>query len=126
MDIPVDLLYIVASFHTKPRTKLLDWVYTNKHFWDSLKALDLVHIKHLLEAKPENINWDYSSQHPDLLLTIHLLERSLSPMFRNISSYNFSAIHIFEAIVQQDFETDVNQTHIHIKEKASKIDYVHL
>ena len=88
MDIPIDLLYIVASFHTKPRMKLLDWVDIDNLDWVFLTLNP--NAIHLLEKYPEKIFWKELSKNPSI------------------------------------FETDVKQTHIHIKKKASKIDYVHL
>ena len=38
MEIPFDLLYIVASFYTKPRMKLYDWIPEDKLFWHSLSG----------------------------------------------------------------------------------------
>jgi hypothetical protein len=33
MDIPFDVLIIVASFHSKPRMKLLVWIPKDKLHW---------------------------------------------------------------------------------------------
>ena len=69
MDIPFDLLHIVASFHSKPRMKLLDWVDINKLDWDELSCNP--NAMHLLEAYPEKIDWQYLSSNPN---AIHLLK----------------------------------------------------
>jgi hypothetical protein len=95
MDIPFDLLYIVASFHTKPRMKLLDWIPEDKlnlnylsgninlpnaiylleivlqhdfhkNDWDTLSAnSNLLHAIHILEKYPDKINWKYLSMNLD-------------------------------------------------------------
>ena len=70
MDIPFDLLYIVASFHTKPRMKLLDWVNIDNLDW-VLLTLNPNAI-HLLEKYPEKIYWDWLSINPN---AIHMLEK---------------------------------------------------
>ena len=47
MDIPFDLLYMVASYIVKPRMKLLDWIQ-------------------------EKLDWGQLSENPNLLYAIHL------------------------------------------------------
>ena len=44
MDIPFDLLYIVASFIVKPKMKLLDWIPEHKLDWDCLSANQMRYI----------------------------------------------------------------------------------
>jgi hypothetical protein len=59
MDIPFDLLYIVASYIVKPRMKLLDWIPKKKLNWDILSAkpnaIQLLEI--VLQHDPEKISW---------------------------------------------------------------------
>jgi ribosomal protein L24E len=70
---------------------------------------------HILEKYPEKINWAYLSTNIDKSYAIPLLEK------------NPKKINWFELSGNPSiFETDVKQTHIHIREKASRIDYVHL
>ena len=75
MDIPFDLLKIVASFHTKPRMKLLDWIPEDKLEWKWLSenpnAIHLLEkvLQHELDnplVKPlVEIDWDYLSLNLD-------------------------------------------------------------
>ena len=55
MDIPFDLLYIVASFMVKPKMKLLDWIPDEKLNWKLLSRNPQA--LHLLKANFENIDW---------------------------------------------------------------------
>ena len=64
MDIPFDLLHSVASFHSKPRMKLLNWVDINKLNWDDLSSNP--NAIHLLEANPMKINWYWLSRNPSI------------------------------------------------------------
>jgi len=83
MDIPFDLLYIVASFHTKPRMKLLDWILEDKLDCDYLssnpKAL------HLLEKYPDKINWFNLSANPSV---IRILEKNINKINWDMLSKN--------------------------------------
>ena len=120
MDIPFDLLYIIASFYTKPKMKLLDWIPEDKLNWDYLsknpKALHMLE-KHpdkifwcwlsqnpnaipLLKTHPDKIDWKYLSSNPDLSYAIPLLEENLDNPLAVIDwgylSANPNAIHLLE------------------------------
>ena len=69
MDIPFDLLKLVASYLVKPRMKLLDWIDVNKLSWGLLSQNP--NALNLLEANPDKINWEELSRNPN---AIHLLE----------------------------------------------------
>ena len=64
MDIPFDLLYIVASFITKPRMKLLDWIPEDKLNWIWLSSNS--NAIQLLEKYPKKINWAFLSANPSI------------------------------------------------------------
>jgi len=85
MDIPFDLLNIVASFHTKPRMKLLDWIPEDKLSWDYLSKNP--NAMHLLEKHPDKIYWVWLSQNPS---AIHMLETVLQHEPRKICWANLS------------------------------------
>ena len=91
MDIPFDLLYIVASYYTKPRMKLLDWINIDK--------LELYYLSenpnaiHLLEEYPDKMCWNNLSTNPNAL---HLLEKYPNKINWHYLSNNPNAIHILE------------------------------
>jgi len=64
MDIPFDLLYIVASFITKPRMKLLDWIPEDKLNWIWLSSNS--NAIQLLEKYPDKIIWVILSKNPSI------------------------------------------------------------
>ena len=63
MDIPFDLLYIIASFYTKPKMKLLDWIPEDKLELDRLSSNP--NAIHFLEKHPDKIDWEYLSMNLD-------------------------------------------------------------
>ena len=69
MDIPLDVIKLIASYITKRKMKLLDWIDLNKLEWRSLSvnnnAIDL------LEDNQYKINWMNLSRNDN---AIHLLE----------------------------------------------------
>lgn len=73
MEIPFDLLLMVASFHTKPRMKLLDWIPKDKLNWNILSenpnAIDL------LEAHPDKIGWYNFIFNPDFIQVMRIFEK---------------------------------------------------
>ena len=102
MEIPFDVLKLVATYLVKPKMKLLDWIpidwiYLNKIVWKELsKNPNAIHLMEqnpdmidwknlsrnpnaipLLEANHEKINWDYLITNPNLfyqyLLLINLM-----------------------------------------------------
>ena len=124
MDIPFDLLYIVASFYTKPRMKLLDWIPEDKLNWIGLSKNP--NALHLLEQNPDKIFWHSLSQNPN---AIHLLEKHLDEIDWENLSGNPNALHMLEAnsnkiawwrlsMNPSIFEIDTKQTQIHLIKKA--------
>ncbi len=141
MEIPLNLLKIVASFLVKPRMKLLDWIPEDKIDWYNLsKNPNLLNAIHLLEKYPDKINWKWLSGNPNLLNAISLLEIVLqhdpdkinwNQLPRNSNS--LQAIHILEAnqnkigcnlhLNPSIFEIDKKQYDIDINKKANNIDF---
>ena len=135
MDIPFDLLYIIASFYTKPRMKLLDWIPENKLDWGTLlknpNAIQMLEIVlqrypynisrwnlsenpnaiHLLEKYPDKIDWWHLSKNPNLLGAMHLLEKHKNYPDWGLISMNPNI-----------FEIDTVQMKIELTEKAKNID----
>ena len=67
MNIPLDVLKIVASYIVKPKMKLLDWVLLDKINWGVLPSNP--NAIHLLEQNIDKINWNVLSSNPN---AIHL------------------------------------------------------
>ena len=59
MEIPFDVLKIVASFVVKPKMKLLDWIQLDKLNINRLSENEGA--INFLERHPAMINWDYLS-----------------------------------------------------------------
>ena len=111
MDIPFDLLRIVASYLVKPKMKLLDWIDVNKLNWEQLSSN--LNANDLLEAHPNKIWWDVLSGNPNAL---NLLETvALDPDKINWTSLTFNPS-IFE-INKPQYKTDIT-------EKANIIDNI--
>ena len=102
MDIPFDLLIIVASFHTKPRMKLLDWIPEDKLDWEWLSFNP--NALHMLEANPMKMFWHRLSMNPNAL---HMLEARPDKINWDFLSQNPSI-----------FEIDTKQTQIYLRKKA--------
>ena len=136
MDIPFDLLHIVASFHTKPLMKLSDWIPEDKLKWDYLSFNP--NAIHMLEANPMKINWRYLSLNSN---AIHMLEANPEKINWYNLSKNPNAMHMLKMVLQHDpdkplavinwkwlsenpsiFEIDTKQTQIYIRKKAKDID----
>ena len=137
MEIPFDLLIIVASFYTKPRMKLLDWIPEDILHWKYLSfnpnAIHMLEI--VLQHDPINplavIDWDYLSENPNAL---HILEANPEKINWDWLSENPNVMHILEAnpekidwdclsINPNIFEIDTKQTQIYLIKKAKDIDY---
>ena len=140
MEIPFDLLKIVASFHIIPKMKLLDWINEDTLDVDGLSsnpnAITLLET-FLQKSEKRNYIWYNLSSNPQ---TIRILEIVLQHDFDKINWMNLSrnsnslqAIHILEA--NQDkigfflssnpniFEIDKKQYNIDINKKANNIDF---
>ena len=91
MEIPFDLLYIIASFYTKPRMKLLDWIPIKKLDWACLSQNP--NAIHILEQNLDKVDWTYLSLNPN---AIHILELNLDKVDWEYLSTNPNAIHILE------------------------------
>ena len=129
MDIPFDLLYMVASYIVKPRMKLLDWIPEYKLSWDWLSYNP--NALHLLEKYPEKINWKSLSSNPN---AIHLLEKYPDKIHWENLSNNPDALHMLKnnpnkicwdwlSTNPSIFEIDTEQTYTDIKKKANEIDF---
>ena len=106
MNIPLDVLKIVASYLVKPKMKLLDWMLLNKIDWDTLSKNP--NAIHLLEQNMDKIFWHRLSLNPN---AIHLLEKNIN----KIDWCNFSTnINIFEI--------DKKMLKLEITENANIID----
>ena len=106
MNIPLDVLKIVASYLVKPKMKLLDWILLNKINRDTLSKNP--NAIHLLEKNIDKINWWYLSENPN---AIHLLEQNIDKIhWLNISKN------------PNIFEIDTKQLKLDITEKAKFID----
>ena len=72
MNIPLDVLKIVASYLVKPKMKLLDWIPMDKIKWWNLStnpnSIDL------LVQNMDKIDWEFLSKNPN---AIHLLEQNM-------------------------------------------------
>jgi len=64
-----NFIKIIASYLTKPKMKLLDWININKLDWDILSINP--NAIHLLEQNMDKINWSNLSKNPNAL---HILE----------------------------------------------------
>ena len=64
MNVPLDVLKIVASYLVKPKMKLLDWIPFNKIDWDTLSKNP--NAIHLLEQNVDKINWDNFLDNPNI------------------------------------------------------------
>ena len=103
MDIPFDLLYIVSSFYTKPRMKLLDWIDKEKlnlaGLAKNINAIQM--IESYLRHDPKKIIWGCLSENPK---AIHILEKNIDKIDWWELSKNPQAIHILETVLQHDPE----------------------
>ena len=132
MDIPFDLLHIVASYLVKPKMILLDWIDIDMLNWDELMNNPNAHnlIETAVLNNPDVINWTRLCLNPN---AIHILETVLQHDPDKINWYylskNPNAIHLLEIALQDDPDkidwTDLsaNPNAIHILEKhPDKID----
>ena len=109
MNIPIDVLKIVASYLVKPKMKLLDCVLLDKIDWKVLSRNQ--NAIHLLEQNMDKIDWGYLSANPN---DIHLLEK------------NMDKIIIWDDLSANPniFEIDTKQLKLDIAEKAKIIDCI--
>ena len=108
MDIPFDLLYIVASFTVKPKMKLLDWIPEDKLNWFYLSKNP--NALHLLEKNLKKIDWDWLSQNPN---AIQMLTANPDKIDWYFISENPSI-----------FEIDTKQMKLELTKRAKNIDYI--
>jgi len=147
MDIPYDLLNIVASYMVKPKMKLLDWIPEEKLNWDFLYLNpNLLNAIYFLEKYPDkieriqslknhsdiqhydNIDWYYLSRIRNLH-AIHLLEQNLDKINWDVLSGNSNAIHLLEKYPEKiNWEfLSMNPNAIHLLEKyPDKINWQNL
>ena len=128
MNIPLDVLKIVASYFVKPKMKLLDWVLLDEMDWEVLSGNP--NAIHLLEQNMDKINWYELSTNPN---AIHLLEQNMDKIDWDALSRNPNAIHLLEQNMDKInwywlsenpniFEIDKKQLKLDIAEKAKIID----
>ena len=128
MNIPLDVLKIVASYLVKPKMKLLDWVLLDKIDWGVLSLNP--NAIHLLEQNIDKINWHSLSLNPN---AIYLLEQNMDKIDWLYLSFNPNAIYLLEKNIDKIdwynlsanpniFEIDKNQLKLDIAEKAKIID----
>ena len=97
MNIPLDVLKIVASYLVKPKMKLLDKLY-----WEILSLNP--NAIHLLEKNMDKIDWNELSHNPS---AIHLLEQNIDKIYWfNLSSNP----NIFE-IDKKQLKIDITEKH---------------
>ena len=135
MEIPSDLLKIVATYLVKPKMKLLDWIPIDKLDW--VRLSENPGAIQLLEANPIKINWNMLSGNPG---AIHMLENENIDIFTNLDqiywwslSRNPNALNLLEANPDKInwrelsfnpsiFEIDMKQTKLDITNKANILD----
>ena len=104
MDIPFDVLKIVASFVVKPKMKLLDWIDADWLDWYSLSEnSNFCNATDLLEKYFSRINWTTMSCNSN---ATQLLEKQAENPLNKINwfllSGNSGAIKLIEKVLQQD------------------------
>ena len=61
MEIPLDVLKLVATYLVKLKMKLLDWIYKDELHWNALSAnpnaIQLLEL--VLQQDPEMIDWNW-------------------------------------------------------------------
>ena len=87
MNIPLDVINLIASYLVEPKMKLLDWIQLDKIYWYYL-SLNLNAI-HLLEQNIDKIDWSDLSHN---LNAIHLLEQNIDKIDWTALSENKNAI----------------------------------
>ena len=108
MNIPLDVIKIVASYLVKPKMKLLDWVLLDNLDWEILSQNP--NAINLLEQNMDKINWNEILINPN---AIHLLEQNIKKINWKWLSEN-----------QNIFEIEQKQLKIDIEEHARIIDRI--
>jgi len=93
MEVPLDVLKIIASYITKQKMKLLDWIDLDELNWDGLSENE--NAIYLLERNIQKISWDWLSRNPN---AIHILEEYSHKIDWADLSCNPNAIHLLEKI----------------------------
>ena len=111
MNIPFDVLKIVASYFVKPKMKLLDWIPLDKLDWKLLSFnLNAIHLLESVILDMDKLNWGLLSSNPG---AIHLLEKNIDKIDWWFLSKNPNI-----------FEIDTKQLKLDISEKAKFIDNI--
>jgi hypothetical protein len=138
MDVPLDVLKIIASYITKHKMKLLDWIPYLKLDLEYLSANpNAMHILKeysefidktaltihntnpeaisWIEANPDKFEWEWLSENPN---AIHILEANQNKIKWSELSGNPNAIHILEANKNKIdwYELSRNTNAIHLLE----------
>ena len=128
MNIPLDVIRLIASYLVKPKMELLDWVLLDNLDWEILSQN--TNAIHLLEKNMDKIDWYELSSNPN---AIHLLEQNMDKINWIVLSRNPNAIHLLEQNIDEInwdglsynpniFEIDTKQLKLDITEKAKIID----
>jgi hypothetical protein len=130
MDVPQDVIKIIASYITKHKMKLLNWI--NKDKLDYIELSENQNAIDFLEKNKNYIYWYYLSGNPN---AIHILEANPDKIDWIILSRNPNAIHLLKD--NQDkinwcflssnpsiFEPDINQYYIDLIKKTNIIDNI--
>jgi hypothetical protein len=122
MDIPFDLLHIVASYLVKPKMILLDWIDKSLLHWDELiynpNASCL--IETIMQENPEQIRWEYLSRNPNIISLLEIIfHREPDKLNWHYLSTNRYAIHLLEKCPDKiDWDgLSENPNAIHLLEK---------
>ncbi len=128
MDVPFDVLKIVACYMVKHKMKLSNWIIESRINWhllsknknaidlleDNLNKIDWNELSlnqnaiDLLEKNLDKINWNYLSINPN---AIHLLEANPDKINWHLLSGNHNTIHFLDGGDEHD-EPDPKKLHI--------------
>ena len=101
MDIPFDLLNIVASYLVRPKMKILDWLDKDKLNWSYLTenpgAIDV--LEKMLKQPNTTLDWKHLSRNPN---AVHLLRTHPDKINIDKLEYNANIMHILE-ILKMDY-----------------------
>ena len=104
MNIPLEVIRLIASYLVKPKMKLLDWIPLDKINWSNLSRNP--NAIHLLEQNIDKIDWYNLSENPN---AIHLLEQNMDKIDW---TWFFTNPSIFE-IDKKQLKIDIDdQSHI--------------
>jgi len=91
MNIPYDVIRLIASYLVEPKMKLLDWIPLDKIDWSYLSSNP--NAIHLLEQNIDKIDWKDLSRNPN---AISILEQNMDEIRWSNLSENPNAIQLLE------------------------------